>query len=663
MKTFTKRLLAAFGLVMISAMMYAQMPDAISISPESATADDQITLTLTVSKACVPTGKNAVSSRVCMHAGYGELSDPNSWQNVIDWDKQGKDSTKTELTDNGDGTFSITFTPKSYFGIDDGVIVSQINAVFNGCDAWASEAKDNDGSGGCMDFFIPIKYKSTKPSIGFKLNMNKMLADGNFDPSYKVYVKVDGFTEGLMLDVDGSGNTDGIYEYVFEDDNLQDSTKYNYEFYFEDLTATKTYETLGKRSIDVAPGKNIVDVWWNDEPQAITTFQLDMSAQIADTNFNPASDFIDIAGSFNGWDGKDHHLTKVGEGLYEVSIALEPGKTYEYKYRINGDWNNSEFANGGANRKHVGTYKSYTVWNLYDNWDPSKWTVELQCDMHYQISAGHYDAAMQFLDVAGNFEGWNGGIVLGDFDNDSIYTALAFVDTASTTMEFKFRMDGDWNTSEFPGGGPNRKWTPDSNMSVFYAWYNDADPNVAAKPVAYDVKITGEARVGETLTGSYTYEDVNGDAEATSVYQWIRADDAMGTNMAPIAGANTTTYTLTDDDNGKYVAFAVQPVAANQDTGSLNYAFVGPVVASGVKDDAFKNVVIYPNPTSDVLNLENVSKIESIEIYSSVGTLVRSIPNNSDNNILINTSDIKNGIYFVIFRSHQSTFTYRLVKR
>jgi len=170
MRTFTiKKMSALFALLIAASVMYAQMPDAISISPETATADDEITLTLDPSKACVPSGKNPVgSNKICMHSGYGTLT--ADWQGVVDWNKTGKDGGSTELTDNGDGTWSIKFTPKTFYGIDEGVIATKICCVFNGCDDWASEAKDNDGTGGCKDFFVPIKFASAKPSILFLID-------------------------------------------------------------------------------------------------------------------------------------------------------------------------------------------------------------------------------------------------------------------------------------------------------------------------------------------------------------------------------------------------------------------------------------------------------------------------------------------------------------
>jgi hypothetical protein len=82
-----------------------------------------------------------------------------------------------------------------------------------------------------------------------------------------------------------------------------------------------------------------------------------------------------------------------------------------------------------------------------------------------------------------------------------------------------------------------------------------------AAPAASNVRITGTAKVGLTLTGSYDYSDINGDLEGTSTFQWYRADSASGDGRIAIAGATGLTYTLQEADLGKYISFEVIPKA------------------------------------------------------------------------------------------------------
>ncbi len=72
----------------------------------------------------------------------------------------------------------------------------------------------------------------------------------------------------------------------------------------------------------------------------------------------------------------------------------------------------------------------------------------------------------------------------------------------------------------------------------------------AFAPVASNVKITGKAETGETLTASYTFFDENNDEEKDSLYQWYRDNDV-------IDGATELTYTLTEADEDKTIAFEV----------------------------------------------------------------------------------------------------------
>ncbi len=88
-------------------------------------------------------------------------------------------------------------------------------------------------------------------------------------------------------------------------------------------------------------------------------------------------------------------------------------------------------------------------------------------------------------------------------------------------------------------------------------------------PVATDLAIAGTVEIGQTLTASYTYNDVEGDIEGSSIYEWSRADDAAGAGAISVATASLT-YVPVADDGGKFIIFTVTPVAAtgNSPTGT-----------------------------------------------------------------------------------------------
>ena len=50
---------------------------------------------------------------------------------------------------------------------------------------------------------------------------------------------------------------------------------------------------------------------------------------------------IALAGEFNGWSADATPLKKSKEGVYKVTLDLEPGKAYEFKYVLNDEnWEN-----------------------------------------------------------------------------------------------------------------------------------------------------------------------------------------------------------------------------------------------------------------------------------------------------------------------------------
>lgn len=134
----------------------------VTISPSTATAWDEITLTLNANISC-PEGALLAADSVMMHSGV--TINGQAWQNVVAFDGTGADGKKPKLTSNGDGTWSITFTPAAFYNIPVGSDVTAINCVFN-AGAWsAGEGKAFDENGGCVDFVVPFMGPPTGDHI------------------------------------------------------------------------------------------------------------------------------------------------------------------------------------------------------------------------------------------------------------------------------------------------------------------------------------------------------------------------------------------------------------------------------------------------------------------------------------------------------------------
>ena len=65
--------------------------------------------------------------------------------------------------------------------------------------------------------------------------------------------------------------------------------------------------------------------------------------------------------------------------------------------------------------------------------------------------------------------------------------------------------------------------------------------------------ISGDFRVGFTISVNAGVWDNQNNGTITKTYQWYRADDANGTNLTVIPGETGSTYALSFDDHQKYV--------------------------------------------------------------------------------------------------------------
>ncbi|OAS22106.1 S-layer homology domain-containing protein [Paenibacillus oryzisoli] len=77
-------------------------------------------------------------------------------------------------------------------------------------------------------------------------------------------------------------------------------------------------------------------------------------------------------------------------------------------------------------------------------------------------------------------------------------------------------------------------------------------------PTATNVAITGNAMVGQTLTGVYSYDDAEDNIESGTSFQWYRSNDPSQLGDL-IASESAKTYILTSTDVGKYITFVVTP--------------------------------------------------------------------------------------------------------
>ena len=93
--------------------------------------------------------------------------------------------------------------------------------------------------------------------------------------------------------------------------------------------------------------------------------------------------------------------------------------------------------------------------------------------------------------------------------------------------------------------------------------------------------ISGNNESGQILTANYSpLVDINGNNVSVN-FQWFRADDDEGANVTEIVGENNNTYTLTNEDSGKYIT-----VVANANEQEIETNYVGPILGVNTAPNA-----------------------------------------------------------------------------
>jgi hypothetical protein len=185
-----------------------------------------------------------------------------------------------------------------------------------------------------------------------------------------------------------------------------------------------------------------------------------------------------------------------------------------------------------------------------------------------------------------------------NFDGSTSYsnTNGYFVYKPASSCDF-WRIGTDTNTSgEYKIQGiigtevPNSKWGKTCSSGA-------STPYVRLKNT-----IKGYPYVGQILTAPiYVYHDDEGDSEASSVYAWYICSSTNDAGSA-ITGANSTNYTLTTNDNGKYIYFSVTPIASSGTTTGIKVksSYFGPIqtipsayVVSGAGNSSYNGIYVH----------------------------------------------------------------------
>lgn len=232
-----------------------------------------------------------------------------------------------------------------------------------------------------------------------------------------------------------------------------------------------------------------------------------------------------------------------------------------------------------------------------------------------------------------------------DIEGDEISFIRVYVGTISGNGTLK--LDGEALTSDTSISEPSRlTYVPDgvnaetaqfgflvgndngnssedglATMTVNVSAINDA-------PTAASVSFTGTLLYDRALTGTYTYNDMENDLENGTTFQWYRSDEALGTNKTAINGATLPTYTLTNDDQGKFISFEVTPNDGITTGGAFESGLFGPVDVDTDNDGVTDSMDECPGtPAGEPVDLNGCSDTQKDADRDGVTDAIDQCPN------------------------------------
>ena len=355
---------------------------------------------------------------------------------------QGWDPAATPMTDNGDGTWSHTFTVDSaatyQYKYVNGNAWGTDESVPGACAFDGNRQISVDGMMGEVSSLACFGNCAAcgMTTVRFRVDMaNEEVSPfgvhvaGDFqgwDPAGTELTDEDG---DMVYETIQSFDADSADQIVFKFINGSDWTDPNelIDVACGDGTGNRVL-ALDASDIVLAANEAGSAYCFNScetcvEPLAVT-FNIDMSV-VASVSENG----VHLAGSFQGWDPAGTPLSDNGDGTWSVTVEMEPG-TYEFKVINSNAWDGNEEnmegsgCNNGGNR--IATFDADN--NVYEacfNTCPGESCTPDPdpADITFRVNMANQELAEgQAVFVWGGFTGWQGGAIeMTDADGDGIW--------------------------------------------------------------------------------------------------------------------------------------------------------------------------------------------------------------------------------------------------
>ena len=307
-----KRLLLL--LILAPVFTFAQLV----INPTAFNVDQSITITVDTNSTETDCNGFSNPTKVYMHSGVG--NDANPWSSTVgNW---GNDDGVGLMTNNGNGTWSITITPETYYSLTatEAANATKMGLVFRN-ESGNQELKDN----GCNDFFYNVgafQLNLTAPAENLTVlsSGQSLIISATSTLAANYVLKANGTT------INTASNTT---TYSFTHTNITENFNYSLEATNNGDTKTKTFQAIVSITEQAVPTGMVDGINLNPSDPTKATLVL----------YAPLKGTVHLIGDFNNWQIDNNYLLKKDSSKDRFWIeltGLTPQTNHMYQYVVDG---------------------------------------------------------------------------------------------------------------------------------------------------------------------------------------------------------------------------------------------------------------------------------------------------------------------------------------
>jgi hypothetical protein len=179
-----------------------------------------------------------------------------------------------------------------------------------------------------------------------------------------------------------------------------------------------------------------------------------------------------------------------------------------------------------------------------------------------------------------------------------------------------------------------------------------------------------DSLIGASAFAEYTIINFDPNVFAVAMDIWENNDPTTEVRIFDAGGTLIETLQVTTPINEQtfFGFIADEPISKVEleganGSGELygNFLFGADCLVFGVDDNLLSQVSLFPNPATDIVNIQlpNTVEMKSIAVYDVLGKVVV----NSATNNQINVSQLNGGVYMVTIETNQGTVTKKIIKK